>query len=71
MMVSYHLLNWYVKMILYHQTILMDIWVTTYLKCTYLDARVISKNAYKQLAHVRVDIHKEAQGNNDVVFELR
>jgi hypothetical protein len=45
-------------------------YIDQYVSQRHLDAQIINKNAYKQLAQVMVEIHPEAQGN-DAVFELR
>ncbi len=45
-------------------------YIDQYISQRNLDAQAINKGAYKQLAHVMVDAHPEAQGN-DEVFQLR
>ena len=45
-------------------------YIDQYLSQRGLDAQAINKGAYKQLAHIMVDVHPEAQGN-DEVFQLR
>ena len=45
-------------------------YIDQYISQRHLDAQATNKGAYKQLAHVMVDVHPEAQGN-DEVFQLR
>jgi hypothetical protein len=45
-------------------------YIDQYISQRNLDAQAINKGAYKQLAHIMVDEHPEAQGN-DEVFQLR
>jgi hypothetical protein len=45
-------------------------YIDQYISQRNLDAQAINKGAYKQLAHVMVDVHADAQGN-DEVFQLR
>jgi hypothetical protein len=45
-------------------------YIDQYISQRSLDAQAINKGAYKQLAHIMVDVHPEAQGN-DEVFQLR
>ena len=45
-------------------------YIDQYISQRNLDSQAINKGAYKQLAHVMVDVHPEAQGN-DEVFQLR
>ncbi|MFL6324717.1 MAG: hypothetical protein ACJ72C_08125 [Nitrososphaeraceae archaeon] len=45
-------------------------YIDEYISQRHLDAQAINKSAYRQLAHVMIDVHPEAQGN-DEVFELR
>jgi hypothetical protein len=45
-------------------------YIDEYLSQRHLDAQAMNKAAYRQLAHLMVDVHPEAQGN-DEVFELR
>jgi len=45
-------------------------YIDQYIGQRNLDAQAINKGAYKQLAHIMVDAHPEAQGN-DEVFQLR
>ena len=45
-------------------------YIDQYISQRNLDAQAINKGAYKQLAHIMVDVHPEAQGN-DEVFQLR
>jgi hypothetical protein len=45
-------------------------YIDQYINQRHLDAQAINKGAYKQLAHLMVDVHPEAQGNDDV-FQLR
>jgi hypothetical protein len=45
-------------------------YIDQYIDQRHLDAQAVNKGAYKQLAHVMVDVHPEAQGN-DEVFQLR
>ena len=45
-------------------------YIDQYISQRNLDAQAINKGAYKQLAHIMVDVHPEAQGN-DEVFKLR
>jgi hypothetical protein len=45
-------------------------YIDQYISQRHLDAPSIDKGAYKQLAHIMVDVHPEAAGNDDV-FQLR
>jgi hypothetical protein len=45
-------------------------YIDQYISQRHLDAPAIDKGAYKQLAHIMVDVHPEAAGNDDV-FQLR
>ena len=45
-------------------------YIDQYINQRHLDPQAINKGAYKQLAHIMVDVHPDAQGN-DAVFELR
>ena len=45
-------------------------YIDQYVSQRHLDDQAINKGAYKQLAHIMVDIHPEATGN-DEVFLLR
>jgi hypothetical protein len=45
-------------------------YIDQYISQRSLDAQAINKGAYKQLAHIMVDEHPEAEGN-DEVFQLR
>jgi hypothetical protein len=45
-------------------------YIDQYINQRHLDAQAINKGAYKQLAHIIVDVHPEAPGN-DEVFQLR
>jgi len=45
-------------------------YIDQYISQRHLDAQAINKGAYKQLAHIMVDVHPEAAGN-DEVFQLR
>ena len=45
-------------------------YIDQYISQRHLDDQAINKGAYKQLAHLMVDIHPEAAGN-DEVFQLR
>jgi hypothetical protein len=45
-------------------------YINQYITQRHLDLQALNKGAYKQLAHIMVDAHPEAQGN-DAVFELR
>lgn len=45
-------------------------YIDQYISQRHLDAPAIDKGAYKQLAHIMVDVHPEAAGN-DEVFQLR
>jgi hypothetical protein len=45
-------------------------YIDQYISQRHLDAPAIDKGAYKQLAHIMVDVHPEAVGNDDV-FQLR
>jgi len=45
-------------------------YIDQYISQRHLDAQAIDKGAYKQLAHIMVDVHPEAAGN-DEVFQLR
>ena len=45
-------------------------YIDQYISQRNLDAQAVNKGAYKQLAHTMVDVHPEAQGN-DEVFQLR
>ena len=45
-------------------------YIDQYINQRHLDDQAINKGAYKQLAHIMVDVHPEASGN-DEVFQLR
>ena len=45
-------------------------YIDQYISQRQLDDKAINKGAYKQLAHIMVDAHPEAAGN-DEVFQLR
>lgn len=45
-------------------------YIDQYITQRHLDTAAINKGAYKQLGHVAVELHPEAQGN-DEVFQLR
>ena len=45
-------------------------YIDQYINQRQLDAQALNKGAYKQLAHIMVDVHPEATGN-DEVFQLR
>lgn len=45
-------------------------YIDQYISQRNLDSQTINKGAYKQLAHIMVEVHPEAQGN-DEVFQLR
>jgi hypothetical protein len=45
-------------------------YIDQYISQRHLDDQALNKGAYKQLAHIMVDAHPEAAGN-DEVFQLR
>jgi hypothetical protein len=45
-------------------------YIDQYINQRHLDDQAINKGAYKQLAHIMVDVHPEATGN-DEVLQLR